>query len=93
MKITLGMKLNSILNFIFCVFITSNAFSQQVEKKYPSVAVINSDTVLIFDFEQAQKLAIINEDRKRLKELNYINLLKNNYACKYFQKLNIKNTN
>ena len=67
------MKSNSILNFIFCVFITSNALSQYIETKYPSVSVIGSDTVIIFDFKQAQKLAIINEDRKRLKQLNYIN--------------------
>lgn len=73
LKITLEMRLNSIIAFVFCVFLTSNAFSQQLESKYPSVSVINSDTVIIFTFEQAQKLAIMNEDRKRLKQLNYIN--------------------
>ena len=63
------MKLNSLLKLLFCILVNLNAFSQ----KYPSVSVINSDTVIIFSFEQGKKLAIINEDRKRLQKLNIVN--------------------
>lgn len=73
LKITLEMKLNSIITLFLCVFLSSNALSQHAETKYPSVSVINSDTVIIFTFLQAQKLAIINEDKKRLEKLNVIN--------------------
>ena len=67
------MKLNSIVILFFYIFIGFNALSQQSQSKYPSVSVINTDTVLIFTIEQSKKLAIINEDRKRLKQLNEIN--------------------
>lgn len=73
LKITLEMKLNSIVILFFYIFIGFNALSQQSQSKYPSVSVINADTVLIFTIEQSKKLAIINEDRKRLKQLNEIN--------------------
>jgi hypothetical protein len=42
--------------------------------KYPSVQVIESDTVIIFDLEQGRKLAIINESKKHLEQLNQIQL-------------------
>jgi hypothetical protein len=42
--------------------------------KYPSVQVIESDTVIIFDLEQGRKLAIINESKKHLEQLNEIQL-------------------
>jgi hypothetical protein len=52
--------------------LTSDAFSQVKTSKYPSVQVIESDTVIIFDLEQGRKLAIINESKKHLEQLNQI---------------------
>ena len=59
---------------VFCILLTSDAFSQVKTSKYPSVQVIESDTVIIFDLEQGRKLAIINESKKRLEQLNEIQL-------------------
>ncbi len=69
MKIILEMKLNNILKLIFYILISFNAFSQ----KYPSISVINSDTVMIFNIDQAKKIALIIEDKKKLYKLNVIN--------------------
>jgi len=63
------MKLNNILKLIFYILISFNAFSQ----KYPSISVINSDTVMIFNIDQAKKIALIIEDKKKLYKLNVIN--------------------
>jgi hypothetical protein len=57
---------------VFCILLTSDAFSQVKTSKYPSVQVIESDTVIIFDLEQGRKLAIINESKKHLEQLNQI---------------------
>jgi hypothetical protein len=59
---------------VFCILLTSDAFSQVNTSKYPSVQVIESDTVIIFDLEQGRKLAIINESKKHLEQLNEIQL-------------------
>jgi hypothetical protein len=59
---------------VFCILLTSDAFSQVKSSKYPSVQVIESDTVIIFDLEQGRKLAIINESKKHLEQLNEIQL-------------------
>jgi hypothetical protein len=59
---------------VFCILLTSDAFSQVKTSKYPSVQIIESDTVIIFDLEQGRKLAIINESKKRLEQLNEIQL-------------------
>ena len=59
---------------VFCILLTSDAFSQVKKSKYPSVEIIESDTVIIFDLEQGRKLAIINESKKRLEQLNEIQL-------------------
>jgi hypothetical protein len=67
------MKLNSIKTLFFCLFISLNALSQRIESKYPVVSVVNTDSVIIFSIEQGKKIAIINEDRKRLQKLSAIN--------------------
>ena len=59
---------------VFCLLLTSDAFSQVKTSKYPSIQVIESDTVIIFDLEQGRKLAIINESKKHLEQLNEIQL-------------------
>ncbi len=59
---------------VFCLLLTSDAFSQVKTSKYPSIQVIESDTVIIFDLEQGRKLAIINESKKHLEQLNDIQL-------------------
>lgn len=67
-------NLNKALICIFCLLLTSNAFSQVKTSKYPSTQIIESDTVIIFDLEQGRKLAIINESKKHLEQLNDIQL-------------------
>jgi hypothetical protein len=67
-------NLIKLITCVFCVLLTSNAFSQVKTSKYPSIQVIESDTVIIFDLEQGRKLAIINESKKHLEQLNEIQL-------------------
>ena len=69
--------MKNLIKFVICVFcllLTSDAFSQVKTSKYPSIQVIESDTVIIFDLEQGRKLAIINESKKHLEQLNDIQL-------------------
>ena len=67
-------NLIKVVTCVFCLLLTSDAFSQVKTSKYPSVQVIESDTVIIFDLEQGRKLAIINESKKHLEQLNQIQL-------------------
>lgn len=67
-------NLTKFITCVFCIFLTFDAFSQVNTSKYPSVQVIESDTVIIFDLEQGRKLAIINESKKHLEQLNQIQL-------------------
>ena len=71
-KITGEMKSNRVILLFLYVFITSVSFSQVDTIKYPSVKVIDHDTVLIFSFEQGKKIAKINEERKMCNQLNQI---------------------
>jgi basic membrane lipoprotein Med (substrate-binding protein (PBP1-ABC) superfamily) len=72
LKTTGEMKLGKI-TLVFFVLFSFGSRAQVLESKYPKVSVIESDTVIIFSFSQSQKLAIINEDKKRLEKLNQIN--------------------
>jgi hypothetical protein len=67
-------NLIKVITCVFCLLLTSDAFSQVKTSKYPSIQVIESDTVIIFDLEQGRKLAIINESKKHLEQLNEIQL-------------------
>ena len=67
-------NLIKVVTCVFCLLLTSDAFSQVKTSKYPSIQVIESDTVIIFDLEQGRKLAIINESKKHLEQLNEIQL-------------------
>ena len=66
------MKLNKLLLCFLAVFVTFGAFSQTKAIEYPFTQVIGKDTVLVFTFNQGKKLAVLNEERKRLEELNKI---------------------
>ena len=72
------MKLNKLLILFLCVFLGSNCVSQVKPIQYPVVQIINADTVITFTFAQGKKLAILNEERKRLEELNKIISLQSN---------------
>jgi hypothetical protein len=62
-------NLNNKLFCFLCIFVSLNAFSQS-NGTYPKIEVINEDTVIVFDIEQGKKLAIINETKKKLEQLN-----------------------
>ncbi len=72
MKITGKMKLNRLLICFFAISVAFGAFSQNKAIEYPFTHVIGKDTVITFTFSQGKKLAILNEERKRLEELNKI---------------------
>jgi hypothetical protein len=57
----------------FCaVFLASLAFSQSNATEYPSIELKGADTVIVFKIEQGRKLALQNEERKKLIKLNDI---------------------
>jgi len=66
------MKLNKHIILICVVFIASIAFSQHNVIEYPSIELKGSDTVITFKIEQGRKLALFNEERKKLIKLNDI---------------------
>ena len=66
------MKSSKILLSFLVLFVTFGAFSQVKPIQYPMVQVIGTDTVITFTFAQGKKLATLNEERKRLEELNKI---------------------
>lgn len=67
-------NLNNKLFCFLCIFVSLNAFSQS-NGIYPKIEVINADTVIVFDIEQGKKLAIINETKKKLEQLNNLQSL------------------
>ena len=66
------MNLNKHIALIYAVFIASLAFSQHNVVEYPSIELKGSDTVIMFKIEQGRKLALFNEERKKLIKLNDI---------------------
>lgn len=56
----------------FALLRTFNAFSQSNVTQYPSVNVINADTLIVFKIEQAKQLAVWNEERKECLALNTV---------------------
>jgi len=65
-------SLNRFVHTVFVVFIASYALCQQKQINYPATQVIDNDTVIIFKIDQAKKLAIFNEERKKLLLVNNI---------------------
>lgn len=66
------MNLIKIAFAFIIVFLTQEAFSQSETTKYPQVKVIDKDTVVMFTFAQGKQLAKVNEDKKRLSEMNLL---------------------
>lgn len=59
-------NLSKIIIFIFAVQFCS---AQQVSQKYPSVIVVEKDTLVCFTTEQARKMGVWNEEKKQCIEL------------------------
>ena len=76
LKIIGKMSLSKYLVFIGCVFIALPSIAQKRKAKkkepvvYPVTKVLDKDSVIIFTLDQGKELAKINEDRKRLQQLN-----------------------
>jgi hypothetical protein len=51
------------------VFMALSAFSQQSAAQYPLIEQRDSDTLIIFKLEQGRKLAMFNEERKKLQSI------------------------
>lgn len=65
-------NLNRYKALFFAIFLAFGALSQREVKKYPIVEKRDQDTVIIFKIDQGRRLAIINEERKKLIEVNAI---------------------
>lgn len=59
---------NLIKTFLF-VFALQFCYAQQIKTKYPSVIVLNKDTLVCFTTEQSKQIAVWNEERKECVEL------------------------
>lgn len=59
-------NLSKIILFIFAVQFCS---AQQVKQKYPSVIVVEKDTLVCFTTEQSKQMGVWNEERKECVEL------------------------
>lgn len=69
LKITSMKSLNRFLISFFVVFSPFTAVSQQAAKEYPLVELRGLDTLIVFEIEQGRKLAIFNEERKKLQSI------------------------
>ena len=65
-------NLNRYVIAFYAVFLASLAFSQSNATEYPSIELKGADTVIVFKIEQGRKLALQNEERKKLIKLNDI---------------------
>jgi hypothetical protein len=65
-------NLNRYVIAFYAVFLASLAFSQRNATEYPSIELKGADTVIVFKIEQGRKLALQNEERKKLIKLNDI---------------------
>jgi hypothetical protein len=55
---------------LFAIMCTFHAFSQPKTIQYPSVTIINADTLIVFKIEQAKQLSIWNEERKECLQIS-----------------------
>lgn len=69
LKNTLMRNLIKYVIAFYCVFFASDAFSQHQAIKYPLIELKGADTVIIFKIEQGRKLALYNEERKKLQHV------------------------
>jgi hypothetical protein len=72
LKTTSMKNLNRYVIAFYAVFLASLAFSQSNATEYPSIELKGADTVIVFKIEQGRKLALQNEERKKLINLNDI---------------------
>lgn len=72
LKTTSMKNLNRYVMLFYAVFLASLAFSQRNATEYPSIELKGADTVIVFKIEQGRKLALQNEERKKLIKLNDI---------------------
>jgi len=72
LKTTSMKNLNRYVIAFYAVFLASLAFSQSNATEYPSIELKGADTVIVFKIEQGRKLALQNEERKKLIKLNDI---------------------
>lgn len=72
LKTTSMKNLNRYVIAFYAVFLASLAFSQRNATEYPSIELKGADTVIVFKIEQGRKLALQNEERKKLIKLNDI---------------------
>ena len=64
------MKSLTRLNIAFCmVFMALSAFSQHSATQYPLIEQRGLDTLIVFKLEQGRKLAMYNEERKKLQSI------------------------
>lgn len=74
--------MSNLIKIIICVFALQLSYAQTTIKKYPSVIVIEKDSLVCFTTEQSKQIAVWNEQRKECIELRSndtqkINELKN----------------
>jgi Zn-dependent oligopeptidase len=60
--------MSSLIKTIICVFALQLCYAQ-TKTKYPSVIVIEKDTLVCFNTEQSKQIAVWNEQRKECVEL------------------------
>ncbi len=66
-----GLKIIGMKNLIslFVVVILCNSLNAQVKNEYPSVIILDEDSVVCFTINQSKQMAIWNEERKECLEL------------------------
>jgi len=60
--------MSNLIKTIICVFALQLCYAQ-TKTKYPSVIVIEKDTIVCFTTEQAKQMGVWNEQRKECVEL------------------------
>ena len=61
--------MSNLIKTFFFVFALQFCYAQKIKTKYPSVIVLNKDTLVCFTTEQSKQIAVWNEERKECVEL------------------------
>ena len=62
--------MSNLIKTFFFVFALQFCYAQKIKTKYPSVIVLNKDTLVCFSTEQSKQVAVWNEERKQCLELS-----------------------
>ena len=62
--------MSNLIKTFFFVFALQFCYAQKIKTKYPSVIVLNKDTLVCFTTEQSKQVAVWNEERKQCLELS-----------------------